>query len=472
MNNFPAFMRLRGRRVVLAGGGEAAVAKARLLLAAGADLTVVAPDPAKELGAWGVEGKLRVENRRFRASDLRGAVLAIGANEDAALDRRVAEAARRRGIPVNVVDRPELSDFIVPSIVDRGPVTVAISSDGASPVLARRLREQIEALVPANLDRLAEFLRSFRGAVKAKIDTFDGRRRFWEEVIDGPIARDVLAGHESRAREAMVSRINRPSEQPSLLPSETGHVAIVGAGPGDPELLTVKALRALQDADVVVHDRLVGEGVLELIRRDAERIYVGKSKSNHSVPQDGINDLLVARAKAGKRVVRLKGGDPFVFGRGGEELDALRAAGVDASVVPGITAATGCAASTGMPLTHRDHASAVTFVTGHGVDGEPDVDWHALAGDRHTLVVYMGLSRAGSVAEKLIGAGRGPSTPVAIIENGTRADERVFAGTLATMPDIVKTARVGAPALIVIGEVAALADAARDVAVRVAAQAG
>ena len=467
MHNFPAFMKLRGRRVVLVGGGDAAVAKVRLLMAAGADLAVVSPDPASEIRQWFEAGQLDIRTRRFRDWDLRNAVLAIGASEDDELDRRVAAAARKRGIPVNVVDRPELSDFIVPSIVDRGPVTVAISSDGASPVLARRLREQIETLVPANLDRLAEFLRSFRGAVKAKITTFDARRRFWEEVIDGPIARDVLAGRESRAREAMLSRINRPSEQPT----GRGHVAIVGAGPGDPELLTVKALRALQDADVVVHDRLVGDDVLELIRRDAERIYVGKSKSNHSVPQEGINDLLNTLAKAGKRVVRLKGGDPFVFGRGGEELDALRAAGVETSVVPGITAATGCAASTGMPLTHRDHASAVTFVTGHGVDGEPDVDWHALAGERHTLVVYMGLSRAGAVAEKLIGAGRGPSTPIAIIENGTRADERVFAGTLATIPEIVKTARVGAPALIVIGEVAALADAARDVAVRAAAQA-
>ncbi|MBO6783410.1 MAG: uroporphyrinogen-III C-methyltransferase [Alphaproteobacteria bacterium] len=467
MNNFPAFMKVRGRRVVLVGGGDAAVAKARLLIAAGADLAVIGADPAPAILDRAAAGELHAVARPFRAADVRGAALVIGASEDEALDARVAEAARKHGIPVNIVDRPDLSDFIVPSIVDRGAVTVAISSDGASPVLARRLREQIETLVPANLGRLAEFLRSFRGAVKAKIHSFDARRRLWEEVIDGPIARDVLAGRESKAREAMLSRINRPSEQPS----SAGHVAIVGAGPGDPELLTVRAVRALQDADVVVHDRLVGDGVLDLIRRDAERIYVGKSMSNHSVPQDGINDLLVSQARAGKRVVRLKGGDPFVFGRGGEELDALRAAGIEASVVPGITAATGCAASIGMPLTHRDHASAVTFVTGHGVDGEPDIDWNALAGERHTLVVYMGLSRAASVAQKLIGAGRGPATPVAIVENGTRTDERVFAGTLATMPEIVKTARVGAPALIVIGEVAALADAARDVALRASAQA-
>lgn len=467
MNNFPAFLKLRGRPVLLVGGGDAAVAKARLLIAAGADLTVVAPEPDPAFAAWQREGAVRVLPRAFRRADMRRAAVVFAASGVAEVDAAVAARAEKRGIPVNVVDRPDLCSFIVPSIVDRGAVTVAISSDGASPVLTRRLREQIEMLLPANLDRLAEFLRSFRGAVRAKIGTFEARRHLWEDVIDGPVARDVLAGHESAAREAMLSRINRPSEQKT----PHGHVAIVGAGPGDPELLTVKALRALQDADVVVHDRLVGDGVLDLVRRDAARIYVGKQKSNHSVPQDGINDLLVELARAGKRVVRLKGGDPFVFGRGGEELDALRAAGIDASVVPGITAATGCAASIGMPLTHRDHASAVTFVTGHGVDGDPDVDWHALAAPRHTLVVYMGLARAGALAEHLIGAGRSPGTPVAIVENGTRADERVLTGTLASLSAVVASARVGAPALIVVGEVAALAEAARDVAIRAAAQA-
>lgn len=467
MNNFPAFMRLHGQPVLIVGGGEAAVAKTRLLLAVGAAVTVVAPDALSQVRAWADAGDLRWAHRRFRARDVRGKTLVFGTTGLDDVDERVARAARARRVPVNIVDRPALSDFIVPSIVDRGAVTVAISSDGASPVLARRLREQIETLLPANLGALAEFLRSFRGAVKAKIDSFAGRRRFWEEVIDGPIARDVLSGNESRAREAMVSQINRrPANE-----DREGHVAIVGAGPGDPELLTIKALRALQDADVVIHDRLVGAGVLELIRRDAERIYVGKAKSDHSVTQDGIHDLLIAHARAGKRVVRLKGGDPFVFGRGGEELDALRQAGVDASVVPGITAATGCAASAGLPLTHRDHASAVTFVTGHGVDGEPDVDWAALAQPRHTAVVYMGLSRAGALSARMIEHGRAPETPVAIIENGTRADERVLTGTLAGIPELVRTSQVGAPALIVIGEVAALADAARDVAARAVRQA-
>lgn len=472
MNNFPIFLRVRGKPVLLVGGGEAAVAKARLLIAAGADLTVVASEAAGDLNALEANQGFRIERRSFRDHDVQGMSIVIGATGIAGVDAQVARAAVKYRVPVNIVDRPELSTFIVPSIVDRGAVTVAISSDGASPVLARRLREKIETLLPANLGRLADFLRSFRSAVKVKIDSFEGRRRFWEEVLDGQIARDVLAGRESQAREAMVSKINRPSSNHNN--SQTllgGHVTIVGAGPGDPELLTIKALRALQDADVVIHDRLVGAGILDLARRDAQRIYVGKAMSNHSVPQEGINDLLIAHARAGKRVVRLKGGDPFIFGRGGEELEALRAANVESSIVPGITAATGCAASAGLPLTHRDHASAVTFVTGHGVDGEPDVDWQALVQPRHTAVVYMGLSRAGALAATLMAHGRSPDTPVAIIENGTRENERVLTGTLSTIPDIVRTARVGAPALIVIGEVAALADAALGHVARAEAQA-
>ncbi len=460
MENLPLFFRLHARPVLLVGAGEAAVAKARLLLAAGADIRIVAPSGLDAVTDWVEAGRVRWERRKFDPADVTRMTLVIGATGDRDADDDISVAARAAAIPVNIVDRPELSSFIVPSIVDRSPVTIGISTNGTSPVLARRLREQIETLLPANLGRLARFLHSFRGAVKAKFDSFDARRRLWEDIVDGPIARDVLAGREPAAREAMLSRINR---RQSNTPA-TGHVDIVGAGPGDPELLTVKALRVMQDADLVVYDRLIGDGILDLVRRDAERIYVGKARSNHSVPQDQINDLLVSQARAGRRVVRLKGGDPFVFGRGGEELERLLAAGVSAAVIPGITAATGCAASAGLPLTHRDHASAVTFVTGHGVDGDPDVDWSALSGPRHTLVVYMGVSRAGSLAEQLLKHGRAPETPIAIIENGTRPDERVIVGTLETVPSLVRSARVGAPALIVIGEVAALADAARDLA--------
>lgn len=464
MDNLPLFFRLHASPVLLVGAGEAAVAKARLLLAAGAEVHVVAPSGLDAIAEWAAAGHINWNRRKFDPADITGMTLVIGATGNRDADEEVAAAARAAAIPVNIVDRPSLSSFIVPSIVDRSPVTIGISTNGTSPVLARRLREQIETLLPANLGRLADFLDSFRGAVKAKFGSFDSRRRLWEEIIDGPIARDVLAGRTPAAREAMLSRINR---HPDRTP-QTGHVDIVGAGPGDPELLTVKALRAMQDADLVVYDRLIGDGILDLVRRDAERIYVGKARANHAVPQDQINDLLVAHARAGRRVVRLKGGDPFVFGRGGEELERLRAAGVSAAVIPGITAATGCAASAGLPLTHRDHASAVTFVTGHGMDGEPDVDWAALSGSRHTLVVYMGVSRAGSLAARLMEHGRAAETPIAIIENGTRPDERVLVGTLENIAPLVRGARVGAPALIVVGEVAALADAARELAFRVA----
>lgn len=467
MDNLPLFFRLRDQRVLLVGGGEAAAAKARLLLSAGARVEVVSATVSEAIALWAESSALTWTPRVFRSGDVRGATIVIAATGDAARDERVSIAARQAGLPVNVVDRPELSTFIVPSIVDRSPVTIGISTNGASPVLARRLREQIERLLPARLGSLARFLASFRGAVKAQVPTFDARRKLWEEVVDGPIARDVLAGRETAGREAVMNRINRQVEDPA----PRGHVDIVGAGPGDPELLTLKALRALQDADVVVHDRLVGDGILELVRRDAERLYVGKARANHSVPQDQINALLVAQARAGRRVVRLKGGDPFVFGRGGEELEVLRAAGVSVSVIPGITAATGCAASAGLPLTHRDHASAVTFVTGHGVDGEPDIDWVALAQPRHTAVVYMGLSRAGTLAARLMAHGRSPETPVAIIENGTRENERVVTGKLSNVAELVRGARVGAPALIVVGEVAALSDAARQVAAQTMAQA-
>ncbi len=466
MESFPLFFRLGGRRALVVGGGAAAVAKARLLRSADANVTIVAPRAAAEIRAWHADGDVRWLARRFRADDLDGVALAIAATGLAEIDEAVGCAASHARIPFNAVDRPDISDFIFPSIVDRSPVVVGISTNGASPVLARRLRERIEAMLPANLGRLATFLASFRGAVAAKIGPFEARRRFWEDVLDGSVARDVLEGNERDARQAMLSRINRFEDDVA----RHGHVDIVGAGPGDPELLTLKALRAIQDADVVVHDRLVSDAILDLVRRDARRIYVGKRKSNHSVPQDGINDLLISLTRGGERVVRLKGGDPFVFGRGGEELEALRAAGVPARVVPGVTAATGCAAAAGLPLTHREHASAVTFVTGHGVDGEPDVDWAALAAPRHTLVVYMGLSRAGTLAARLIDHGRAPETPIAIVENGTRPDQRVVTGTLADTADLVAMFAVGAPALIVVGEVAALADAARAVAVRAAEQ--
>lgn len=448
MKTFPAFHALTARRVIIAGAGAAASQKARLAAAAGARIVFVASElDAVLTDEWGASAEF---DARAPSADLfAGAALAFVATENDAEAERLAGFARAAGVPVNAVDRPQLSDFLTPSIVDRGEIVVAISTGGAAPVLGRRLREKIEALLPDRLGALASFARSFRGAIAAKIAP-EGRRRFWEQFFSGPIAARVLAGDERGAREALVELVNRPQAA-----NETGIVHIVGAGPGDPELLTLKALRLLQAADVILYDRLVSDEILALARRDALRLYVGKAKGDHSVPQDEIEQRLVDYARQGKIVVRLKGGDPFIFGRGGEEMDAVRAAGIPVFATPGITAAIGCAASAGMPLTHRDLAQAVTFATGHAKDdGEPDLDWKALAALGHTLVVYMGVGKADAIARNLIDNGRAGSTPVAVIEKGTTPQERIIKGRLDDLGALVRGGGVEGPAILVIGEVA------------------
>ena len=467
MNYFPAFLDLNEVPCLVVGGGDRAAKKARLLLKAGAKVTVVAPRAGAEVVGLSGELRLQLVRRGFVAGDVLGRAAVISATGLSEVDARVAEAARNAGVQINVVDRPDLSSFIVPAIVDREPVVIGISSGGTSPLLARRVRARIEALLPARLGRLARFAESFRTAVKAVIPDAGARRRFWEGLIDGPVAAEVLAGREAAARERMLALVNRPDAR---RPPE-GMVHIVGAGPGDPDLLTLKALRLLEQADVVVHDRLIGPDILDYARRDAERIYVGKARGSHARTQDQINTLLVGLSRAGKRVLRLKGGDPFVFGRGGEELDHLRRHGIHAEAVPGITAATGCAAAVGIPLTHRDHASAVTLVTGHGQSGEPEVDWAALAVSRHTLVIYMGVSAAGRIAARLIAHGLAPGTPAAVVENGTLDTQKTVTGTLGELAAMIRDNGIEGPAVLVIGDVVAGASraalAARPTAVAV-----
>lgn len=452
MKTFPTFHALTARKVVIAGSGEAAAQKARLVEAAGAQLVFTASALAPALvDEWAARAEF--DARTPSVETFSGAALAFVATENEEEAAHLAGLARQAGVPVNVVDRPDLSDFITPSIVDRGDIVIAISSGGAAPVLARRIREKIEALLPLRIGALAEFAASFRKAVAANFEKAQ-RRRFWESFFDGPIASQVLAGDERGAREAVIDLVNRPQAA-----RVGGVVHIVGAGPGDPELLTLKALRLLQSADVILYDRLVSSDILNLARRDAQRVYVGKAKGDHSVPQDEIEDRLIAHARAGKIVVRLKGGDPFVFGRGGEELDAVKAAGIPVYVTPGITAATGCAASAGVPLTHRDFSQAVTFVTGHAQDDrEPDLDWKALAALGHTLVVYMGVGKAELIARALVANGRAPSTPVAIVEKGTTANEKILKGDLSHLGALVRDGGVEGPALLIIGEVAAKAN--------------
>jgi len=454
MDYFPIFVDLRERRVLVVGGGETAVRKIRLLRKAPVVIRVVAPTVNDEIAALGDTGAIEWRAGRFSVADLSGAALVFAATDIEAVDSAVAQAATAAGIPVNAVDRPAVSTFVVPAIVDRSPIVLGISSGGAAPVLVRRLREQIESLLPTGLGRLARFAESFRGAVKANIADPTARRHLWERVFGGPIADAVLAGNETLARERMMSLVNRPAERPRV----EGRVFIVGAGPGDPDLLTFKAMRAMQAADVVVYDRLIGADILDYVRRDAERIYVGKAASNHALSQDDINALLVEQARAGRTVVRLKGGDPFIFGRGGEEMTHLQRAGIAVEIVPGITAAAGCAAAAGLPLTHRDFAAGVTFVTGHGKgDSEPDLDWASLATSRQTIVVYMGVATAGTIGARLIAHGLDPATPAAIIENGTRPDQIVARGTVATLAATVVRRGITGPALLVIGAVAALA---------------
>lgn len=458
MKRFPAFLDLKDRRVVIAGGGEAAAQKGRLLAAAGADLLFVAETFDAEL-VREFSTTAGFLERPARDADFAGAIVVVVAESDSVLAEELATAARLTGALVNVVDRPDLSDFNTPSIVDRGDVVVAISTEGSAPVLGRKIRKTIEALLPSRIGALAAFARAFRPSVAGTIAPQD-RRQFWECFFDGPIAARFLAGDESGARESMIAAINRQPKE-----KKEGVVHIVGAGPGDPELLTMKAHRLLQSADVILYDKLVSQEVLSLARRDARRVFVGKSKANHSVPQKDISALLVQLASEGANVVRLKGGDPFIFGRGGEELDVVRAAGLPVFVTPGVTAAIGCAASSSMPLTHRDHSQAVTFVTGHAKgESDPDIDWSALAALGHTLVVYMGVGKAANISSNLVQHGLQASTPVAVIENGTLEDERVIKGALGNLSDLIASNAVVGPALLVIGDVAALATA-RDAAV-------
>ena len=452
MHHLPIWLTVKSRSVLVVGGTSVAARKVRLVRKAAGNVTVVAPRADGDIAAFAGLGEITLIKRDFLPGDVKGRAVVYSATGVDAVDRRVSAAARAAGVPVNVVDRPDLSSFIMPAIVDRGPVVIGISSAGTAPVLARQVRARIESLLPDGLGRLAGFADSFRSAVKATIGDARARRRFWERFFDGPVARAVLRGDVHTARERMVALINGPEAARRL----AGAVSIVGAGPGDPDLLTLRALRLLQEADVVVYDRLVGPGILDYARRDAERIYVGKGKGRHTRTQAEINALICARAKAGQRVVRLKGGDPYIFGRGGEEMVYLRRAGVAVEVVPGITAAAGCGASAGIPLTHRDYVSAVTFVTGHATSGEPDLDWAALATGRHTLVVYMGVSTAGTVARRLIEHGMDPATPAAIVENGTRPDQRVITAAISDLPARSEAANLGQPALIIIGTVVTL----------------
>ena len=448
MDFLPLFHKLQGRVVLVVGGGEVALRKARLLSDAGGQLRVVAPEVRDELTALAGEG--RVYLRGYESADLQGVALVVAATDDEPLNARISAEAQALGIPVNVVDAPALCSVIFPAIVDRSPLIVAVTSGGDAPVLARLIRAKIETWIPSTYGQLASLAKKFRERVKQLFPDVQQRRVFWEDVFQGQIAESVFAGKLGEGERLLEAKIA------GAAPRALGEVYLVGAGPGDPDLLTFRALRLMQQADVVLYDRLVAPAIIELCRRDAERIYVGKRRAEHAVPQEEINQLLVDLAKQGKRVLRLKGGDPFIFGRGGEEIEQLAAEGIPFQVVPGITAASGCAAYAGIPLTHRDHAQSVRFVTGHLKDGSTDLPWTDLVAPGQTLVFYMGLVGLPQICQALIDHGRAADTPAALVQQGTTQNQRVFTGTLANLPQLVAEHEVHAPTLVIVGEVVTL----------------
>lgn len=453
MEYLPLFHNLQGRLVLVVGGGEIALRKSRLLSEAGARLRVVAPEIEGALAALVEEGGGECIERGYQAADMDAVVLVIAATDDEELNAQVSEDAQAVRLPVNAVDAPELCTVIFPAIVDRSPLVIAVSSGSHAPVLARLTRARIETLFPHAYGRLAQLAKRFRSQVKAAFPGINQRRVFWEDVFQGDIAERVFAGQDAAAEALLASRLQEQAGQ-----RYQGEVYLVGAGPGDPDLLTFRALRLMQQADVVLHDRLVPTAIIDLCRRDAERIYVGKARSQHAVPQEEINQLLVRLAKEGKRVLRLKGGDPFIFGRGGEEIEELAANGVPFQVVPGITAASGCSAYAGIPLTHRDYAQSVRFVTGHLKDGTTNLGWADLVAPGQTLVFYMGLVGLPEICAKLIEHGRAASTPMALVQQGTTVRQQVLIGTLESMPALVERTEIKPPTLLIVGEVVQLHD--------------
>lgn len=450
MEIFPISLKLQQQLCLIVGGGHIAYRKAVLLAKAGAVLHVIAPEIEADLLALVEQTQGQYLAEVFKTPlNLREYRLVIAATNDRAVNQQVFEVCEAEKVLVNSVDDPPHCRFMVPAIIDRSPLILSVASNGTSPVLSRQIRTQLETLIPHGMGKLAEFSGKWRAKVKEKIANPDERRIFWEDLYASPLKEQVFNGNEDAA-DLLIAQALQEWKTPQ------GEVYLVGAGPGDPELLTLKALRLMQQADVVIYDRLVSQPIMDLCRRDAEKIYVGKARSNHAVPQEGINALLVKYASQGKRVCRLKGGDPFIFGRGGEEIQELFDAGITFQVVPGITAASGCSAYAGIPLTHRDYAQSVRFLTGHLKEGSPDLPWNELVYENQTLVLYMGLVGLENTCQQLIAHGQRPNMPVALISKGTTPEQKVVVGTLADIASKVSEHHIQAPTLTIIGEVVSL----------------
>lgn len=452
MKSFPFFFKLENLACLVVGGGEGARHKANLLHKAGADITLVAETLHPSTEQFLKDTGITHLSESYQVEQLRDNRLVIAAGDDE-LNIRIAADARGQGIFVNAVDMPAISDFYFPSIVDRDPITIAIGSGGASPVLVRHTRAMLETQLPPKLGDLGRLVATFKDRVREIFPNLDLRRRFWDKHMQGRAAELVYSGRFDDAHALLQSELDKPE---TALSSQLGEVYLVGAGPGDPDLLTFKALRLMQQADVVLYDRLVSTEILDLVRRESELIAVGKGRNIYSITQENINESLAGLALQGKRVLRLKGGDPFIFGRGGEELEHLVERGVPFQVVPGITAASGCATYAGIPLTHRNHAQSVRFITGHRVGGELNFDWGEFIKDGQTLVFYMGLNGLESICDKLLEAGISADMPIALVEKGTRSDQRVFVSDISNLPKIVRDAKAEAPTLIIVGSVVTL----------------
>lgn len=450
MNYLPIFIDIQKKPCLVVGGGDIALRKINLLLKANALITCIAKEPCYGIVKLAKDNHIIYIKKAFEISDINSQTLIVSATNDSALNAQVSKLAKAANIPVNVVDSPNLCSFVMPSIVDRSPIVIAISSAGKAPVLARLIRAKLESTIPHAYGKLAQLAGEFRGKVKSKFSNIEDRRYFWEKVFSSVIAEKVFSGKMAQAQQDLQTQLD------SSVDSNMGEVYLVGGGPGDADLLTFKALRLMQQADVVLYDRLVSPQVMELVRRDAELIYVGKERDNHTVPQDGINQLLVDLALRGRRVCRLKGGDPFIFGRGGEEIETLAENNIPFQVVPGITAASGCSTYSGIPLTHRDYSQSCRFVTGHLKDGSMDLPWSELAVEQQTIVFYMALKGAHHLSTNLIKHGMRANMPVALVEKGTTPEHQVYVTTLSELPNLVKNTEIHAPTLIIVGEVVKL----------------
>ncbi len=452
MSLLPIFVDIKNKPCLLVGGGRVAARKLKMLCKAEADITVIAKDINAEISSLCEQHGTTCHLRDFSDNDISNQCLVIAATDNPELNEHISDICKQLNIFVNVSNNFKKGDVVLPSVIDRDPIQIAVTTGGASPVLARILRRNLERCTPSAYGTLASLVEKFRNDVSLQISDEDARRRFWAKVLQGPIAEMVLAGKLDAAEETLQRKLS----DKDFSNTDIGEVYLVGAGPGDPDLLTFRALRLMQQADAVVYDRLVSDQIMDLVRKDAEKIYAGKQRANHALQQESINELLVQLAKQGKRVLRLKGGDPFIFGRGGEEIETLMAEGIHFQVVPGITAAAGCSAYSGIPLTHRDHAQACTFVTGHLKDGTVNLNWEMLANSNQTIVFYMGLHGLKIICEQLIKHGLIASTPAALITKGTTPDQRVLIGDLSSLPDLVDEQHVHGPTLIIVGSVVSL----------------